>query len=209
MRVLKDFSRIEIKQIAEEYANEPVSHSYFSKKYNISRSTFYNILNKSIIEHIVSYDTAIKMKNRAISNTENKLKTNIGASKISLHYDRIISKRDSFIFSKNTRVKIIRNFANRDPQISKTEFCKINVIDNKLLDKMIIQAIVYNEISKKLYKKIKNNSIYMLKSNNKDSVLVLFSVLEELRNKPQPKPHININELYIEVCKRVKAANSN
>lgn len=209
MKILKDFSRMEIKQIAEEYANEPVSQSYFTKKYNISRSTFYDILNKAVIEHIVSYDTVINMKNRAILNVENKFEKTIGTSKILLHYGRIISKRDSFIFSKNKRVKILRDFANRDPKISKTKFCEINFIDTKLLDKMIIQAIAYNEISEKTYKKIKYNSISNSKPDNRNSTLVLFSVLEELKNRPLPKSQININVLYIDICRKVKAASSN
>lgn len=151
---IKSFTREEIKDIAEEYARNDVSRSYFSEKYFISETTFYNMLNKAIIEHIVSFETALRMKKRAIANKKKRLNTNSkGVKSTENHYHILFEKRKVFLFTKKERVRILTEFANRNLKESKTAFCEANVFDLELLEKLLIKSIVYDELPKKYIQK--------------------------------------------------------
>ena len=45
-KTARNFSRGQVKKLAEEYANTPIPYSaeYFTREYGISESTFYNLL---------------------------------------------------------------------------------------------------------------------------------------------------------------------
>ena len=49
-KTVRDFSRKQIREITTSYANSgsEYSHSYYEKEYNISSSTFYNLLEKQL-----------------------------------------------------------------------------------------------------------------------------------------------------------------
>lgn len=202
MKTLKDFSRDEINKIAEEYATLSVSRSYFIEKYKISSSTFYNILKKAIIEHIVPISTVFKMRDNAIKNSNNKLSNDLSTNRIMIHYDYLLQRRKTFIFSKKKRISLLKEFANRDLSISKLEFCKSHFIDIELLDKMFIQSSIYSEIPKNVYEKIKSRSLSLLFSY---SSTIFFMELENFIKKANSGETINVEEVYSILINYIKS----
>ena len=197
MKRLNYFSRKQIYEIGTFYANNEVTRSYFMKKYDISSSTFYSILKKAIIEHIVDMDTVYKIKERSLQNSLKKYK-NLPKNSNSNHYYTLIDKRNIFLFSKSSRIKLIKCFVNRDKSISKPNFCKSCYIDIELFDKILIQSIIYSEISNKLYLKLKNDSLFYY--NNSVKVSSFFSSLEEIKkNISDYNITINVNNYYVEL----------
>lgn len=193
MRNLKDFSRKQINKIAKDYANFPVTRTFFVELYDISQSTFYSILQKAIIEHIVDIDTVYKIRERAISNMSKK-REKVNTNMVYLHYENLLEKRNNFVFCKKERKRIITEFANRDKRIPKKYFCKEQCISIELLDKVLITGICYNEIPKKLYTKIKNDSL--IYNNNSKSVLNFFEKIENIRDSINNGKKVDINEIY-------------
>lgn len=197
MNRLKSFSRLEIKKIAEEYANSCYTRSYFCEKYNISPSTFYNILDKAIVEHIVSFNTAINMKKRAIANKRERLKSNKGIKSTTEHYNKLLESRNNFIFNKMVRLSILKEFSERDIRESKTEFCINHVFDIELLEKIFIFSIIHNELPNKIYLKIKENSLIAISDTN--SVNNFFNLLEKLKEEVMSGKTFEVHELYNKV----------
>lgn len=199
MKKLKDISKKEIREIAEYYASSEVSRSYFIKKYNISSSTFYKILDKAVIEHIVSEKIANMMMNRAITNTKEKLKNDIGVNRSYLHYNDLLEKRRSFIFSKKIRIELLKEFSQKDSRESKSEFCNNHFFDIELLDKILIFSTINNEIPKKVYTRIKDNSF--ASTFNNEATTIFFNILEKFRNNNDNLSDIyhNVHKLYINI----------
>ena len=100
----------------------------------------------------------------------------------------------------------MKDFAYRDLSISKEEFCDLNVIRVKLLDKILIQSVIYDEISKKLYKKIQSNS---LNTSSNYSSFILFMLLEEFRCRANSGESLNINDVYNSIFNTIKKYISN
>lgn len=197
---LKSFSRQEIKDIAEEYARNDVSRSHFSEKYFISETTFYNMLDKAIIEHIVSFDMALRMKKRAISNKKKRLNTTSkGVKSTENHYLMLFEKRKQFLFTKKERIKILTEFANRDLKESKLAFCKAKLFDLELLEKLLIKSIVYDELPKKVYSKILDNSL--ISGINNSRIFEFFKILELKKNEVKSGKQVNIHSLYLMLYK--------
>lgn len=198
MNELNSFSRQEIKEIAEEYARNDVSRSHFCEKYFISETTFYNMLDKAIIEHFVSFDIALRMKKRAIENRRKRLNDNSkGVKSTENHYHELFEKRKYFLFSKKRRIRILIDFANRDLKESKAAFCEANTFDLELLEKVLIKSIVYDELPKKVYSKILNNSL--LSGLNNARVLEFFKILELKKNEVKSGKEIDIHYTYLDM----------
>ena len=205
MKKLNNFSRKKMYEIATFYANNEVTRSYFMKKYDISSSTFYSILKKSIIEHIVDLETVHKIKIRSLENTLNQCK-DLSKKSNSNYYYALIDKRNNFLFSKTSRIKLIKDFVNRDKNISKSIFCKSYYIDVELFDKVLIQAIIYSEISNKLYLKLKNDSLFYY--NNSVKVSDFFSNLEKTKKSISDyNITINVNNYYLYLLEIVNNKN--
>ena len=88
---------------------------------------------------------------------------------------------------------ITTKFANRDINISKQQFCDQFAIDIPLLDKTIIQAILYDYIDPVTYDKIKERSINF---GNQVFVESFFWTLESYRKKLK---FLNVHEIYNEL----------
>lgn len=197
MNKLNSFSREEIRNIAIEYSSSNMTRSDFCNKYFISSTTFYNMLDKAIIEHIVSYNTALKMQTKALYNKRLRLGSGKGTEQTKLHYERLFEKRRNFIFTKTERTKILKEFSKRDLIKSKSDFCEEHLFDIDLLEKMLIFSVVYNEIPKKVYNAIKENSLISI--NNPDIVNRFFDLLENLKEDVQTEKNFTPYEL----CKKV------
>lgn len=181
MNKLRTFSRHQIKEICEEYAYSYMTRSDFCEKYFISSTTFYNILNKAVIEHIVSYKTATKMKSKALYNKQLRLNSKKGVEETVNHYYELFEKRKSFVFNRKRRIRLLMDFANRDLKESKSAFCKANIIDIELLEKILVFSVVNNELPKKVYLKIKENSLISISDESK--VNNFFDTLETLQKE--------------------------
>lgn len=193
---LRSFSREEIKDIAEEYARNDVSRSHFCETYFISETTFYNMLDKAIIEHIVSFETALRMKKRAIANKKKRLNTNSkGVKSTENHYHTLFEKRKTFLFTKKERVRLLTEFANRNLKESKTAFCEANVFDLELLEKILIKSFIYDELPKKVYSKILENSL--ISGINNSRVFEFFKILELKKNELKSGKEVNIHYTYL------------
>lgn len=71
LKTVKDFSREQIHGIAWRYATSgfELSHRYYEGEYEISQSTFYNLLKKAVIENVVSDEIVEKMAKKSASNS--------------------------------------------------------------------------------------------------------------------------------------------
>jgi hypothetical protein len=201
MKKIQDFSRKDLKKIATEYALTEHSHanSCICKKYRITSSTFYNILSKAIIEHIVDLNTIFKMMEKSKQNSLTH--SGKGAKIRSIeHYNNLLKKRRSFIFNKKATIDIAKKFAYKDQNISKKDFCNLLFIDIELLDKTLINAIINNYINDDIYIKIKENSCNKL---NNDNTTTFFNKLEFYRNCSEK---FDVNKIYYSL--QLKSSNT-
>lgn len=179
MKRLKDFSRAQIKKIATEYAiSEPAcDHSYFEREYEISNSTFYNLLDKAIIESIVDERIAWKIGQKACANSSAKAGGNAGI-RSKIHNANLMEKRRTFKFSKREAKKVATEYA--ESLLGKEAFCKKNCITKKLFDNALVRAIAQNWIDDKTYEAIKSKAF---KNNGHSSeTCELFRKLDAMRN---------------------------
>lgn len=179
MKRLKDFSRKKIREIATEYAttNLAYNHSYFEKEYEISEATFYNILQKSIVESIVNDEIAKCIGKKAQANSEQKAGKYAGIQ-TKRHQEHLLMKRKTFKFSKSyaTKIAIMYSKSNLD----KKSFCHANVIHSRLFDDALVRAVVERWIDDKAYERIKSKAFKNHGSSS--NAYELFQKLDKLRN---------------------------
>ena len=184
MKRLKDFSRAQIKKIATEYAETDLqyTHSYFETEYEMSESTFFNMLDKAIIESIVDSEIAIKIGEKAAKNSEEKA-GEYAAKRGRKHNSHLMMKREIFKFSKTEAKKIAVRYA-KSP-LSKKEFCKQNAIEVHLFDDALVRTISENRISDDIYQLIKEKALK--NHNNSPKACELFQKLDTMRNNHKEK----------------------
>lgn len=150
-RILKDLSRREIKEIAEEYANTPFCKSceYFMDEYNISESTFYNVLHKAVLESIVSESTAKMIQNKAAGNSERH--GGVNAKKRTLNtYEHLLNQRTGFRFKVSEGKKIVLKYISSEKPIE--IFAYDNCVNLRLLKLALRDAVVFAWITNKQVK---------------------------------------------------------
>lgn len=179
MKRLKDFSRQQISSIAIEYASTPLmqSHLYYEKKYGISKATFYNILEKAIIESIVNEEIAKNIAKKAEKNSYKKA-GKFAAARTKHHQEKLLLQRKEFKFSRKNAKKIAISYSKT--RINKEEFCKANLIPTKLFDDALFEAIVQNLIDDKCYERIKNKALQ--NHSNSSNACEFFIKLDKMRN---------------------------
>jgi len=179
MKRLTDFSRAQIEKIATEYAmSEPAyDHSPFELAYDISKSTFYNLLDKAIIESIVGEGIARKIGQKASMNSSVKAGRNAGI-RSKIHNANLMKKRETFTFSKVEAKKVATKYAKSS--LNKEAFCKSNCITKKLFDNALVRAIAECWIDDKTYEAIKSKALR--NNGNSSSTCELFRKLDEMRN---------------------------
>lgn len=150
MNGIKDFSKAELKEIALLYIEKDQNYKKISSLYDISEGTFYAILRKVIVEHIIDLDTVAKFKERSEvselfffgKNAKNITKN---------HYYNTLVERNHYLLPKTKSKPLFREFLYKDDSISKIKFCNERFIDLELLDKTILDCIVNNIISGRDY----------------------------------------------------------
>lgn len=184
MKRLKDFSRKKIREIATEYATTSLAynHSYFEKEYEISEATFYNILQKSIVESIVNDEIAKCIGEKAQANSNQKA-GEYAKIRTKRHHEHLIMKRKTFKFSKNYAKKIAIMYSKSN--LDKKSFCNANVIHARLFDDALVRAVVENWIDDGTYEKIKAKAFKNHSSSSK--AYELFQKLDKIRNNHKEK----------------------
>ena len=157
-RKIKDLTRQEMYMIAKNYAytSDSKSGEYFSEKYNISQSTFYNILHKVVAESIVSVEIARCIKEKAASNAERHAGVH-ARERINGVYNALIRSRDDYHLTKEEAKKWVRKYIESELDID--SFAIQNYLKAFLLKRALNDAIVYlwikDEEIEKLKEKIK------------------------------------------------------
>lgn len=147
-RTARDFSRSQIKHIAEQYANSPLQYSaeYFSVEYRISKNTFYTLLDKAVVESIVDLKTVDYMQRKASGNSSGH--AGIPAAVRSLkHYEHLKMKRNVYLPSRVEATRITTDFAksNLAMYAYKKKFCFAK--DSDLLERIIKFSVANKNVS--------------------------------------------------------------
>ena len=173
------------KKITEEYANSAAqfARSYFCKKYEITISCFYKILEKSVINNLVEDITVQKMIKKAIEN-QNAHKNGAGASSI-IKYAKMYTKRYKYIaetMKVNDIKELAEDFAN-NPNISKIQFALSYGVNSKVVDYCLKRAIIQNIVDDFTVKEIETRSIANATTNNIDMIKNYFANLKRIREE--------------------------
>lgn len=157
-RTTKEFSRTEIWEIATRYANTGLaySHEFFEKEYTISRSTFYAILEKAVIESCVDMNIVKKMTIKASSNSEKKAGI-AGKKRSEKHYEELIHQRARYMLPKKDAINWTIKYA--ETNLPKEAFSARYHIDKKLLERTIHKAVLENWVSDEMVEMIKTKSM--------------------------------------------------
>lgn len=178
-RTARHFSRKEIWMIASLYASTSLEYSseFFSREYEISRDTFYMLLEKAVVENIVDEITVNNMQLKAGLNANAKV-GEIGRCRSEKHYIKIKNKRKSYILPKDEAIEITTQYANSG--YSKKQFCLINFMTNALLCRTIRQAIIQNWVSDDVVERLMSKSLQNYQS---ESITNFWEKLIQLRNE--------------------------
>lgn len=178
-RTARDFSRKQIWEIANSYANTgyEYSHDYYEREYKISKSTFYTILEKAVIEHIVNLDIVELMCKKAAYNSGVKA-GEAGYERSIKHYDYLKKKRAQYRVSKKQAVHLTIKYS--ESKLLKNEFAKENYISTKMLDIIFKDAIINCWVSDEVVNKLKQKS---LRQDSSQRVLNFWFKIENLRRE--------------------------
>lgn len=177
-RKLKELSRREICVIAMEYSStsNEKSGDYFSKRYNISTATFYNVLHKAILESIVNEKIARIIAKKAAYN--NQIHGGEAAKRRTLSmYEELIKESKYHRLGRDEAKKWVTLYIESDLNID--DFSKENCIEVILLKRALYDAIIYSWID--------DEKVNMLKEKTKkykaEGVEISFEKILEKRYK--------------------------
>lgn len=173
----KDFSRKKIAKIATQYAetNFAYSHDYFSREYNISKGTFYTVLEKAVIENIVDDKIVKMMAQKAAHNSQEKA-NEAGKQRSAKHYEYLILKRKQYMPPKKQAIMWTIEYAYC--KYSKNDFVTKNFITIALLNRVIYKAIVENWVTDEIVKILKEKS---LNKDSSEKVITFWEKIEKFR----------------------------
>lgn len=143
---IEQFTRKEIKQIAEAYANTNIEQGVatsFCERFKIQGSgLFYKILKKAVIESIVSDEVARKMAKKAAENSEKYGGGKAARSRTESSYRNAFEMRKNFRFSDSQIKGYAMAYAKVPRDMSPEEFASINCMTVALLEKTMIAAVI-------------------------------------------------------------------
>lgn len=173
----RQFSRNEVWEIATRYATSKYSHTDFEVAYQSSRSSFYTVLDRAVIENIVDAETVIAMEERAKYNSEVKA-GKPGAIRSEKHYAFLRKKRKEYMLPKEKAIEMTITYA--ESLYSKKLFCRRIHISERLLDRTLYKAIVDNWVSDEVVNLLKAKS---LKLNGDESTIKFWEQLKTYRER--------------------------
>jgi len=174
-KTAKQFSRKEVWEVATRYATSKYSHNDFEEEYQSSRSSFYTVLDRAVIENIVDSDTVGLMEARAKYNSEVKA-GKPGEIRSEKHYSYLKKKRKEYMLSKEEAIKITITYA--ESPYSKKQFCRRIHISEQLLDRTIYKSIIDNWVSDEVVMLLKVKS---LKLNGGEATIKFWEQLKSYR----------------------------
>lgn len=171
------------KKIAEEYAKGEAQYArtYFCKKYNITKSCFYKILEYSVVTNLVENIIVIRMLNKSVKN-QNLHQKGAGGSSIA-KYERMYVQRCRYIamtFSNNEVNKFAIDFA-ENPNISKADIAFTYGINKKIADILLARAIEDGISDDKVVDAIERRSINNAKPENVEMTKQYFIAIRKKR----------------------------
>lgn len=178
-RTAKDFSRNMVNKIATKYAQTSGEYSYnfFCREYGVTKHTFYAILERAIIQNIVSLDIATKIAAKAKANSEEKAGVGAGI-RSERHYEYLFLKRKEYALNESESIMFTQKYA--DSKLPKNEFCEANYISVELLNRTIFKVIAENFVEDDIVAKLKEKS---LEKDSSEQVVVFWKNLEQSRNE--------------------------
>lgn len=176
-RTAKDFSRSKIGEIATQYAETPesYSHTFFEKEYEISQTTFYTILEKAVIENVVSNETVLEMAGKASSNSSEKA-GEPGETRSAKHYKYLIQKRKIYMLPKKEAIDLADRYSKS--KLRKKEFAEKYYYTTALMDRTIMKCIIDCWIKDETVSLLKNKALQQHKS---EEAIRFWDKLEEMR----------------------------
>ncbi len=164
-KTARNFSRVQIKRIAEQYASTALDYSaeYFAREYKISENTFYTLLKKAVVESIVDLNTVDYMERKASGNSAGH--AGISGSIRSLsHYRHLKQKRKIYLPSKKECAKISTEFAKSNLPMHKYKEKICIASDSDLLKRIIYHSIDKNLVSTEVVELLQEKNVF---SNSK------------------------------------------
>lgn len=186
MKKITDFSRSEIRTIAKQYSR---TDDILAIKYQTSLETMYRILEKAIIQHIVSTEEIELMKKKAISNASSYASAGV-IIRVQQHYDMLMQKRNEFLFSKSEAVAIIKDYLSSP--LTLREFCDENYLDTKTFLKTLIQVSVEKYINNKDFKSVLSKFLIEFPEDSREDFT---NILTDYRKNFKDKP-LSIHDIY-------------
>ena len=165
-RTAQQFSRSEIAKIVSEYANPKNAFDYrnFMKNENISKHTFFALLERGVVEGIADESTVDQMEKKAIFNVTQKHQGN-GSENIRNHYTEMRRRRKEYVFPEEKIVALIKEYSNS--KMTKREFCKEMVIDTKWFDNVFRQYITTDKVEDDVFNRIYKKALIYYEFNQR------------------------------------------
>lgn len=161
-KTARDFSRVQIKHIAEQYASTALDYSaeYFAREYKISENTFYTLLKKAVVESIVDLNTVDYMERKASGNSAGHAGA-AGSIRSLNHYRHLKQKRKIYLPSNKECAKISTEFANS--KLSMSQYSKKMCIasDSDLLKRIVCHSTDKSLLSTQVVKLLQEKNVFV------------------------------------------------
>ncbi len=161
-KTARDFSRIQIKRIAEQYASTALDYSaeYFAREYKISEKTFYTLLEKAVVESIVDLKTVDFMERKASGNSAGHAGVS-GSIRSLNHYRHLKQKRRIYLPSNKQCMKIATEFAKSDLSMSQYSKKMCIASDSNLLKRIVYHSVDKSLLSTQVVKMLQDKNVFV------------------------------------------------
>ncbi len=179
-RSASDFFRGEIFIVASRYSTGTYNYEDFYRDYMCSKNTFYTILKWAVEKCIVPLDIVVAMKNTSVNNSYKKtgISRYVLEEKTFRTYQSRLNKSTKFELSKEESFLLVVTYSRSS--LSKSDFCRRHFCTCALLDRTIINCIIYSWIDDTTVETLRRKAY---KFNNADDVDTLFDKLLKSREE--------------------------
>lgn len=192
----KDFSRKEIHRIATTYSTGKYTYYDFLDEYpGCLKSTFYDIISKSVVESIVSDATMEAIEVVAVNDSYNRMKdiseelANDAAYRGRKCNSNRRKRRDSYIPQKHTAIEWINEYLST--QDSKVEFCKSHYMTTKLFDRTLKNAIIKSWIRLDVVERLRQKAYHFYDEQRVNKTFdALVSMRKQLKTSKSKKAKV-------------------
>lgn len=157
-RTARQFSRREVAFIAKSYADSKNDFDYrdYMVFYNISRHTFYKLLERAAVENIVDDDIVRRMREKAIFNVQHK-HDGKGIDRINNHYDALEQKRKLYGVTEEVAIQMIKNYSKSEQD--KHSFCEEAGMTTQFFDKIMMMYITTSKVDDETFQELSKKGI--------------------------------------------------